>query len=114
MAFWYINYGDGSSTGYFAVTQWATGATKTVGQFVRQLATPAVNSERCFVCVVAGTTNATTEPTWVITRGAKTTDNTITWMECTGLAGTCGSLTNTAGWSTGLGTAALGTLIHGT
>lgn len=92
---WYVNFGNGSSTGYFAVTQWATGAAKTVGQIVRQLATPAANSQRCFICIVAGTTHATTEPTWTVTKGAKTTDNTVTWMECTGLPFAAGDLTNT-------------------
>lgn len=82
---WYTNFGNGSSTGYYAVAAWATGTVETVGNLVRQLTTPAVGSERVFVCVVAGTTNATTEPTWVTTKGAKTTDNTVTWMECTGL-----------------------------
>jgi hypothetical protein len=109
MAFWYINGGNGTSTGYYAVTQWATGA-KTAGTVVRQLTAPAVGSERCFVCTIAGTSGGT-EPTWVLTRGAKTTDSTVTWMECTGLAGTNGSLTNTAGWA--LGAVALGALIHG-
>ena len=80
---WYCNYGNGSTTGYFAVTKWATGTAKTVGNIVRQTA-PATASERCFICIVAGTTNATTEPTWVTTKGAKTTDNTVTWMECSG------------------------------
>lgn len=82
---WYTNFGNGSSTGYYAVAAWATGTTETVGNIVRQLTTPTVGNERCFVCIVAGTTNATTEPTWVVTKGAKTTDNTVTWMECTGL-----------------------------
>jgi len=91
----YCNGGDGASTGYYALTQWATATAKTVGQIVRQLAAPAVNSERCFVCVVAGTTHATTEPTWVTTLGAKTTDNTVTWQECSGNPTLNGDGTNT-------------------
>ena len=43
---WYINFGNGTSTGYYAVTAWAAATTKVCGNIVRQLATPAVNSER--------------------------------------------------------------------
>lgn len=96
----YVNGGDGSTTGWYAVTAWATGTSKTVGQIVRQNAAPAVNSERCFVCIVAGTTHASTEPTWTTTVGAKTTDNTVTWMECTGNPALNGDVTNIPASST--------------
>lgn len=91
---WYLN-----SVGWTAVTAWATGTAYTAGQLRRQLAAPAVGSERVFVCVVAGTSHATTEPTWVITRGGKTTDNTVTWQECTGASAVNGDLTNTPNWT---------------
>ena len=91
---WYVN-----SVTYGTVTAWAAATSYAAGNFRRQLATPAVNSERCFVCIVAGTSHATTEPTWVLTRGAKTTDNTVTWMECTGLAAMNGDAVNTPSWT---------------
>jgi hypothetical protein len=96
---WYCNAGDQSTTGHYAVTKWATGATIAAGALRRQNAAPAVGSERVFVCIVAGTTHATTEPTWVITRGGKTTDNTVTWQECTGASAINGDLTNTPTWA---------------
>ena len=72
-----------SSVGYAAVTQWAASAAVTVGQIVRQLATPAVGNERCFRCTTAGTTGAT-EPAWVLTKSATTSDGTAVWTEITG------------------------------
>src|SRR5215472_7126366 len=98
-AAWYLDFGNGTNTGYFSVTQWATGTVTAAGAAVRQLAAPTVCNERVFVCIVAGTTHATTEPTWVVTRGAKTTDNTVTWMEMTGVAGLNGDTTNTPNWT---------------
>jgi hypothetical protein len=90
---WYAN-----SVGYAAITAWATGASIAAGALRRQLAAPAVNNERVFVAIVGGTTHATTEPTWTLTRGAKTTDNTVTWQECTGCSAVNGDLTNTPSW----------------
>jgi hypothetical protein len=91
---WYVN-----SVGYSAVTAWATGATIAAGALRRQLATPTLNAERVFVAIVGGTTHATTEPTWSTGRGAKTTDNTVTWQECTGAAAVNGDATNTPSWT---------------
>ncbi|MBZ4283984.1 hypothetical protein LAJ55_14350, partial [Streptococcus pneumoniae] len=58
----YLNYGNGTNTGYYAVAVWATGTAIAAGAYRRQTS-PAVGSERIFVCIVAGTTHATTEPT---------------------------------------------------
>ncbi len=88
-----------TSVGWSAVTAWATGASKAAGALVRQNATPTAGNERVYVCIVAGTTHATTEPTWTFTRGVKITDNTVTWQECTGLSAVNGDLTNTPNWT---------------
>ncbi|TGU44621.1 hypothetical protein EN788_22150 [Mesorhizobium sp. M2D.F.Ca.ET.145.01.1.1] len=96
----YINFGNGSSTGHYAVTQWAAGASISAGALRRQLATPTVGNERVFVCVVAGTTGGS-EPAWSIgSRGLKTTDNTVTWQEVSGQPAMNGDATNTVPWLT--------------
>ena len=104
---WYAN-----STGYTAVTPWAATTAVAAGALRRQLAAPAVNSERVFVCIVAGTTGST-EPAWVLTRGAKTTDGTVTWMECTGISAVNGDITNTINWTAlkAAGTPSLGVIV---
>ncbi len=73
-----------SSVAYTAVAQWAVATAYSVGDIVRQLAAPTVNSERCFRCTTAGTSGGS-EPAWTLTNGATTTDNSVTWTECTGL-----------------------------
>lgn len=84
MAVWYHNYGNGSTTGYYAVAQWAATHTYAAASIVRQLATPAVGSERCFRTTAGGVSGAT-EPTWVLTKGGTTSgDGTVTWVEVTG------------------------------
>lgn len=76
----------------------------TAGQLVRQLAAPTVGNERVFVCVIAGTSLAA-EPTWTITKGAKTAEAAgPTWQECTGQPGVNGDDTNTTTWTQQKGT----------
>ncbi len=94
----YCDYGNGSSTGWWAMTPWATGATIAAGTLRRQTA-PSATSERAFVAIIGGTTHATTEPTWGISQGAITTDNTVTWQECTGCSAVNGDATNTPNWT---------------
>ena len=106
MAIWYVGSAKWSS-----VTAWSATATITAGALVRQLATPTLNQERVFVAIIAGTTNSA-EPTWVITKGAKTTDNSVTWQEVTGQAAINGDITNTPDWNAVKNTAvALGYII---
>ena len=110
---WYVNYGNGSSTEYYAVTAWPSNTDKAVGDLIRQNAAPTVGNERVFVCIVAGKTTNGTEPTWTVTKGAKNTDNTATWQECTGQAGVNGDATNCPLW-TASSTFALGMVIQNT
>lgn len=60
----------------------------------------AQGNQLAFVAVVAGTTGAT-EPQWSNGqgRGANIVDNTVTWIECTGLPALNGDLTNTLSWT---------------
>jgi hypothetical protein len=110
---WYVNAGDQSTSGYYAVAKRPQNTAVVAGQIVRQFTAPAVNSERVFVCIIAGTTANVTDATWVLTRGAKTSDGTVTWQECTGASAVNGDLTNTANWTTAKATGAptLGAII---
>lgn len=77
MAIWYC-----SSVGYTAVTAWAASTAYSIGD-IRRPTAAAANSERVFRCTTAGTSGGS-EPTWVNTKAATTTDNTVTWTEITG------------------------------
>jgi hypothetical protein len=90
---WYCN-----SVAYAAVPAFAVSTAYTAGQRVRQLATPTVGNERVFICIVAGT-SAGSEPSWTLTRGAKTVSNTATFQECTGQAALNGDAINVATWA---------------
>ena len=62
--------------------EWVAATAKSVGQHVR----PTTYNEFYYHCDVAGTTHATTEPTWPTTLGSTVTDGTVTWM-CAGTIG---------------------------
>lgn len=96
---WYVNFGDGSTTGHFAIAKRPQNTAVAAGVIRRQFTAPTAGNERCWVCIVAGTTANTTDATWTLTRGSKTTDGTATWMECTGQAALNGDLTNTSTWA---------------
>jgi hypothetical protein len=109
---WYCNAGNQSTTGYYAVPQFAASHAYSAGQIIRQLTAPAVGSERCFVCIVAGTSG--TEPAWTVTRGAKNTSTTPVFQECTGASAVNGDLANTPTWTVqkAAGTPTLGAIIQ--
>lgn len=98
--FWYVRDNAPTSTvGWSAVTAWAALTVIAAGSLRRQLATPTVNNERVFVCIIGGTTGSS-EPTWVITKGGMTAaDGSCTWIECTGQPGVNGDTTNSATWA---------------
>lgn len=101
MAVWFLRDNAPTSTiGWSAVTAWVANTVIAAGLLRRQSATPTVGNERVFVSIVAGTTHLTTEPTWTVTKGAKTTDNTVTWQECTGQPAVNGNITDTPASST--------------
>jgi hypothetical protein len=81
-----------------SVTPWSANEVVVAGVLRRQLTTPAVGSERVFVSLNGGACGAS-EPTFVLTQGAKTVDNAVTWMECTGKAGVNGFLASTSNWN---------------
>lgn len=85
MADWYVG-----SVQHAAVAQFAISTAYSVGNIVRQLAAPAVGSERCFRCTTAGT-SAGSEPSWNLGKGSTTTSGTATFTEVTG--------NSTYGWS---------------
>jgi hypothetical protein len=107
MAYWYVG-----SDKYNSITAWPTSGSISAGTLTRQNATPTVGNERVFAAVVGGTTGGS-EPSWTVTKGAKTTDNTVTWQEVTGQPGVNGDLTNCPNWTAVKNTAvALGTVIQ--
>jgi hypothetical protein len=88
--------------GWWNITTWAASTTYTANAVVRQNATPPNGNERAFICYnsTGGTgTSGGSEPSWTITVGAKTTDNTVSWIECTGTPALNGDVTNTPTWA---------------
>jgi len=75
---WYVGSVDYGNVAAFTVSH-----AYTVGNLIRQLATPTVGNERVFRCTTAGT-SAGTEPTWNLTAGSTTTSGGATFTEVTG------------------------------
>jgi hypothetical protein len=87
------------SVAYNAIPMWTASTVYTVGQIVRQRAAPAVGNERCFICVIAGTSLAS-EPSWSTSaRGAGTVESGgPKWYECSGHPAINGDPTNVGLW----------------
>jgi hypothetical protein len=102
-----VNGGDSFSTGWYNVAEWQPSTTYVCGQLVRQWRghlSGGVGTERVFVCYssTGGTgTSAATEPAWSTAAGASTTDNTVKWIEVTGIPAFNGDV-NTTGNGQGL------------
>lgn len=56
-------------------TTWAATTAYTLGDVVK----PTTYASHSYKCTTAGTSHASTEPTWGTTNGGTTTDNTVTW-----------------------------------
>lgn len=56
-------------------TTWAAGTAYVVGDVIR----PTTGNGYLYKCIIAGTSHATTEPTWTTTAGQVNTDGTVTW-----------------------------------
>jgi len=54
---------------------WVANTAYTVGDFVKAT----TYNNHTYLCTVAGTSHASTEPTWSTTNGATQTDGTVTW-----------------------------------
>lgn len=76
-----------STAQYTAVAQFAVLHVYSIGDIVRQLATPAFGNERCFRCTTAGTSGAS-EVAWALGNGSNTTQGTAVFTGDTGLAWT--------------------------
>ena len=62
------------------ITAWAANTAYVVGD----IRVPTTRNNRTYVCTVAGTSHASTEPTWPTTTGGTVTDGTVTWKETSG------------------------------
>lgn len=101
-----LGTGTGGTGTYTCSVSQSVGSTTWAGGLL-------LGNQRAFIAVqsASGTTSSR-EQTWVLTKGAKTTDNTVTWMECTGQAAVNGDVTNTQNWTAVKNTAlALGRII---
>jgi len=109
-----VAYGPSGADG--GVARWTASTAYTVGQIIRQRTAPTVTNERCFVCILAGTSLAS-EPTWgaspgkgvIITEAAGPK-----WQECTALPAMNGDLANTNSWQASQVATATGCIITNT
>ena len=68
------------NTGFFnKIKTWPATWVKNTAKVVGDIVKPTTYNSHTYVCTTAGTTHATTEPTWSTTNGATQTDGTVTW-----------------------------------
>ena len=83
MADWYC-----FSVAWTAVAAWSSLTLYSVGNLVRQLATPTIGNERVFrASAITTGLSGSSEPSWTLTKGGNTTDSGVTWTEVTGNSG---------------------------
>jgi hypothetical protein len=100
------------SVSYGLVAQWQATHAYSVGNIIRQLAAPAVNNERCFVCILAGT-SLSSEPSWgTPAKGTIYTESGgPKWQECTALPALNSDGAGTNAWQSSAGSAVQGAII---
>jgi hypothetical protein len=80
-------------TGYWAIPPWLPTHSYAPGAVTRQHAPTSQANDRVFAAIQSAAQNSgSTEPTWVITKGGKTTDGSVTWIEITGQPGVNGDI----------------------
>lgn len=69
--------GNFSSTPLYTVSStWTAGTAYAIGDVVL----PTTNNGMFYECIIAGTSHATTEPTWTTTNNSRYSDGTVTWI----------------------------------
>ena len=66
--------------------KWARNWTVNTAYLVGDIVTPTTDNGKYFECTTAGTSHATTEPTWDTVTGHTTPDNTVVWTTRTASA----------------------------
>jgi hypothetical protein len=99
MAVWYCE-DDGASHafGWSALTARANSTVYVVGDIRKQDGSVTVGNERAYMCVVAGTSGASS-PAWTYTKGAQIADGGVTWREVSGQPAVNGDAANTVAWA---------------
>ena len=93
---WYLNRGDGSTTGYFGIAQRAPLTQYYAGKVVRS---KDANS-RIYLCVLGGVSSSSADAGWSTSIYSETLDGNIRWMELGGgRAPLNGDIGNTMSWA---------------
>lgn len=96
----YLSYGNGGTTGFYALPKRLPSTAYAVGAIVREFTTASIGNERAYLCVLAGTTSAAGDGPWGYSlRCQQTTDGTVSWYECSGHPAVNGDFVNTPSWA---------------